>query len=386
MVGRKDVSRRIAIKSLAASVPAVAGLGSIAGNVRANSSIESDISDIRQRYEIHGVSAAVLENSYSDDKWEYSNGYNTPRPTYPELLTTDHRLRIASVTKVLTAAAIFKLIDQGRLGMSDQVFGSTGILSGSRWEDPHFSCPLTVNDLLNHRVKTLNYDRPVYVYPNQENADADDAINEVIQADELITRMHDGWCVTNGTGDYTNWSYAVLGAIVEEVEAGKFDHGDTFREFVRDELLANIPNVDKDGMGTVADQTYGVVEDEARHFDYRDGHATYEAEAMREPAWAWGSWAARPIEIARITRAVYEDDLWDTTYNEHDADMLYDGWLYHGGAQDGTLAYADCNDDYVVCLLINTRRDPDEHSEWDEYDSPRTELKTLLHDNWSDLV
>ncbi|ELZ06754.1 serine hydrolase domain-containing protein [Natrialba aegyptia] len=372
------------MKSLAASVPAVAGLGSVAGSVRANSSIESDIDDIKHRYGIQGVSAAVLENSSFNHKWEYASGYYTIPSVGNRVLTTDHRLRIASVTKVLTASAVLRLIDQGRLGMYDQVFGSNGILSGYRWEDPDFDCSLRVDDLLSHKIRTKNVSRPVYKYPDQENADADDAINEVLQADEITRVTEDDWCVTDG--DYTNWSYGVLGAIVEEVEAGMFSYGNTFRDFVRDELLANVSNVDKDGMGTVADKEFGVVEDEAGHHDYRDNESVYDSKAMREPAWAWGSWAARPIEIARITRAVYEDDLWDTTYDESDAYMLYDDWLYHGGAQAGTLAYAYCNDDFALCILINTRRSPDDHSEWDEFDSPRTELKTMLRDNWSELV
>ena len=39
----------------------------------------------------------------------------------------DHRFRIASVTKVLTAASIMRLAEEGRLQLTDRVFGPKGL-------------------------------------------------------------------------------------------------------------------------------------------------------------------------------------------------------------------------------------------------------------------
>ena len=40
-----------------------------------------------------------------------------------------HRFRIASVTKILTAAGVMKLVEQGRLSVADKVFGPKGGLT-----------------------------------------------------------------------------------------------------------------------------------------------------------------------------------------------------------------------------------------------------------------
>ncbi|MDF1740395.1 MAG: serine hydrolase [Verrucomicrobiales bacterium] len=59
-------------------------------------------------------------------------------------LRPEHQFRIASVSKSITAAAIFKLIEAGRIGLTEPVFGSGGILP---YEGPD---GITVYQLLTH--------------------------------------------------------------------------------------------------------------------------------------------------------------------------------------------------------------------------------------------
>ncbi len=46
-------------------------------------------------------------------------------------MTPQHRFRIASVSKLITAAAIMQMAEQGKLKLTDKVFGASGILSDS---------------------------------------------------------------------------------------------------------------------------------------------------------------------------------------------------------------------------------------------------------------
>ncbi len=385
MEGNGSFSRRTALKSMAAGVSSLVGASSIAGAARPSDSaddhVRNEIDDIRINYEVSGISVGLLENASSNrNTWTHVSGTNSYwMDPYPEALTTDHRLRLASVSKMLTESAILQLIDDGEIDQFDDVFGPDGILSGSEWRDPDLDpCRIDVNDLMDHEI-TADVSRPVYVYPDQENSDAQDVINAVIDAD-AISRDN---CYSKQ--DYTNWSHAVLGAIVEEVYWGGFYSGDAFRSYVEWNILNDVANVDRTGMGTVADNDYPVVEDEGRHFDYRDGHDVYEDDAMRDPAWGWSAWAARPMEICRITRAIHEDELWSDSYDSTDAYMLKSSdsseWVYHGGAQDGVLSYAYAGDEYSLTVLVNSRR------EWSSFsDDPDTAVKSEVRDHWDALV
>src|SRR5439155_13313726 len=48
-----------------------------------------------------------------------------------------HLFRIASVSKPITSVAIFSLIEQGRLQLSDKVFGANGILQARYGRRPY---------------------------------------------------------------------------------------------------------------------------------------------------------------------------------------------------------------------------------------------------------
>ena len=60
--------------------------------------------------------------------------------------------RIASVTKPITSVAIFTLVEQGKLNVSDKVFGPSGVLGNTYSKPPykHYVTDTTVDHLLTH--------------------------------------------------------------------------------------------------------------------------------------------------------------------------------------------------------------------------------------------
>ena len=46
-----------------------------------------------------------------------------------------HIFRIASVSKLITAVAVMKLVEENKLGLSDKVFGEDGILNDPEYLD-----------------------------------------------------------------------------------------------------------------------------------------------------------------------------------------------------------------------------------------------------------
>jgi CubicO group peptidase (beta-lactamase class C family) len=128
-----------------------------------------------------------------------------------ERLTTSHLFRIASVSKPVTSAAIFKLIEQNHLRTDDTVFGERGIL-GTRYGGPNYSeriQEVTVDHLLTHTSGG---------WGNLENDPM--FINVAMDHSELISWTLKNLPLQNPPGKafaYSNFGYCVLGRVIEKI-------------------------------------------------------------------------------------------------------------------------------------------------------------------------
>jgi CubicO group peptidase (beta-lactamase class C family) len=98
----------------AAAEPSPAERAAMAANARA----------FMQTYAVPGFSVAVGHAG----RIIYQDAFGVADREKNEPLTPMHLFRIASVSKPITSTAIFSLIEQGRLHLSDRVFGPGGVL------------------------------------------------------------------------------------------------------------------------------------------------------------------------------------------------------------------------------------------------------------------
>ena len=101
-------------------------------------------------WEIKGASLAIMRN----DSLVYAKGYGYADEEKGERMTSGHILRMASVSKLITAAGIMVLQERGQLSLQDTVFGEHGILNDSLFtaairEKAKFG--ITVEQLLRHQ-------------------------------------------------------------------------------------------------------------------------------------------------------------------------------------------------------------------------------------------
>ena len=89
--------------------------------------------DFMSQYTVPGLSIAIGEYGTP----VYAKAFGVADRTSKTRLTTDHRLRIASVTKPITATAIFQLIERGGLSLDDRVFGPGAVL-GTTYGGPPY--------------------------------------------------------------------------------------------------------------------------------------------------------------------------------------------------------------------------------------------------------
>lgn len=191
--------------------------------------LEKTINTFMRRWEIAGASVAVAK----DGKLLFAKGFgladkvrNTPVEPYS-------RFRIASISKLITAVAIMKLQEDGRLSVSDKVFGVDGILNDSVYSEPRdkrvFS--ITIAHLLSHEGgwTTRWGDQmfmPLIIADNMGMRPPVDT--KTIVRFALNKNLH----FTPGTGkSYSNLGYAILGLVIEKVT------GMPYEEYCRNEIL-----------------------------------------------------------------------------------------------------------------------------------------------------
>ena len=114
------------------------------------SGIDNIVTAFLRNWTIAGASIAIAK----DGKLIYAHGFGYADTALKTETQPYNRFRIASISKLITAIGIMKLQEEGKLNLSDTVFGPSGILN-----DPFYGEPkdkrvynITVAELLSHEA------------------------------------------------------------------------------------------------------------------------------------------------------------------------------------------------------------------------------------------
>ena len=83
-----------------------------------------------KRWEVNGAQLAVSRN----DSLVFAKGYGWAEKEKNQRMEPSNILRIASVSKLITAVGIMKLQEMGKVRLSDHVFGPQGILNDTLYK------------------------------------------------------------------------------------------------------------------------------------------------------------------------------------------------------------------------------------------------------------
>lgn len=110
--------------------------------------IDNAIQTFMTKWDVPGMSVAVAV----DERLIYAKGYGFAVKETNTPVTMWTQFRVASVSKTLTAAAIMKLVDEGKITLNQKVFGTGGILGTTYGTQPYSANldKITVRQLLDH--------------------------------------------------------------------------------------------------------------------------------------------------------------------------------------------------------------------------------------------
>lgn len=284
---------------------------------RLNTVLTNELSDIEElkgldrkitgymdRWFIKGASLAIMRN----DSLLYAKGYGWADQETGEKMNAGHILRMASVSKLITATGIMVLQDKEMLSIKDTVFGPSGILHGTPLDSliKDRNChKITIEHLLRHQGGF--YRDPLFSsrdVMNQMRLDCPPCKEDFFRL-VLGRRLR----FAPGTWQkYSNFGYLLLSEIIEEVS------GKPYEQFIREDVLAPAGCYDMHIAGNYYEDRR---ENEVRYYTHEgDGKFIEDYSGngqMVERCYGGnnvpllsgaGAWCGSPAEIARLVASI----------------------------------------------------------------------------------
>lgn len=241
------------------------------------------LSEWQAENHIVGMSAAVA----IDGRLVWSDGFGWADVESSVKATPRTRFRIGSVSKMFTAVALMRLVDEGRVDLDASVHRYVSDLPQKTW-------PITLRQLANHTSGIRHY------------RDADFAPDSPIgrnthfltDRDALTIFDHDPLEFEPGTRSlYSTYAYSLLAAALGAAA------GTTYQQVVHDLVTEPL------GLRTVgADQPYDLVPNRSRTYVYREdlGRTLHAAFTDNSYKWAGGGYLSSSEDLVRFASALLE--------------------------------------------------------------------------------
>ncbi|MBN2806479.1 MAG: serine hydrolase [Prolixibacteraceae bacterium] len=183
--------------------------------------IDQQVTRFMERSALKGVSIAIIEN----EKLVFNKSYGFADETSMIAATPEHLYRIASVSKLITAITVMKLVEEGKMQLSDPVFGPKGYFNEPEYLDirDRQLLDIEVLHLLNHTSGwTQRYGDPMFlpidiakIVGDEPPASIDTYVKYAISR-----RLH---AKPGSMYSYSNMAYAFMGAIIEKVSGMPYE-------------------------------------------------------------------------------------------------------------------------------------------------------------------
>ncbi len=183
--------------------------------------IDANVNRFLSRNNMVGASLSVVK----DGKLVFTKGYGYADKEKSIEVQPFNLFRIASVSKLVTAVAIMKLVEEGKLSLDSKVFGFNGILNDSIFLDYRDRKveDITVKQLLNHSAGFTNrYGDPMFipqVIANKRH------VSYPVKKEDIICFMLDKRLhYPPGTmSSYSNLGYSILEEVIEKTSGVNYE-------------------------------------------------------------------------------------------------------------------------------------------------------------------
>lgn len=320
--------------------------------------VDNRIATLLSTYNIPGASLAVTKNG----KLVYRKGYGLADRSTNQAVVPANRFRLASLSKVVTAVAILKLVQDGKLSLDAKVFGTGGILANDYGTPPYNAhlLGMTLRHLLQHVSGSWG----------------DITGGEMMaQNASLNNKQFFDWVLTTRPNpkapgsvfDYANMNYWIAGRIIEKISAK------TYVSFIREDVMAplGITLIDKAGKTEAEAKSdevkyYGQGNDAGFVYNFvtprrdADGGLLSSAPDMAKFLCAVDGFSTRPdvLNSASITAMTTGSAVYPSYGLGINTISAENAWFHHGSLPGTRTCFVRNGNGVTVVLLLNSRIDP----------------------------
>ncbi len=331
--------------------------------------IDEELERFRDKYGLKGISVSIIK----DEKLIFTKGYGFADLEKNIRTNPEHVFRLASVSKLITAVAIMKLVEEGKLSLNDKVFGEAGIIRDEKFLKIKDSQLLEVSvlHLLNHSGGwTQRYGDPMFnplrvaeILKQKPPVTVDSYLKFAVNR-----RLH----FKPGTANsYSNMGYLFLGEVIKRVTKKSYE------EYVNKEILYPMGIRDMHLANNYYEERFS---NEVRYYDQNDSSfiLPYNGDSAKVSKMyggndirllgSAGGWVASSIDLAKFLIHIdgfnkVKDIISETSFNSMTGGLgetlgwkeVYDNGLVRTGTFAGTVAVLyRGNDGIQWVFLCNT--------------------------------
>lgn len=205
-------------KSGSRSTRSIRGINAVLTNEMSDSEklgkMEKEVWNFMRRWQIRGMELCIMRH----DSLLYAKGFGWADQMTEEAMRPGTIMRVASVSKLITAAGIMKLVENGELKLSDKVFGPHGILNDTIYTN-HISdkkyYDISVEQLLRHEGGlTIRRGDPMFRTRDWMNIYHLKKVPDQQTLASIAVRKRLGY-TPGKSHEYSNFGYLLLSMIIE---------------------------------------------------------------------------------------------------------------------------------------------------------------------------
>ena len=222
--------------------------------------IDGFMEKFRQQNGLKGISLAIVK----DEKLVFAKGYGLANEEAQIPVTPNHLFRLASVSKLITAVAIMKLVESSKISLESKVFGKYGILNDESFlhiKDKRLE-KITVHNLLNHSGGWTQRYGDLAFLPKAVAKGTGESLPVNIDSYIKFVTTHNVHFEPGSNSVYSNLGYLILGKVVAKVS------GTDYETFVKKEVLEPAGIVDMRLGGSYLEEA---LPNEVRYYQPEDG-------------------------------------------------------------------------------------------------------------------
>jgi CubicO group peptidase (beta-lactamase class C family) len=312
--------------------------------------VETEVTKLLDHYGITGASMAIVR----DGNLLYTKGYGYADKENDIKTLPQHQFRIASVSKLITAVAVFKLIEANVLSLDQQVFGEGGVLDKAIYKahiyDERINS-ITIRHLLTHSAGWNPSKKGDPMFNPLLVTEGNDIFVDANLTNLISFALKQGLQHYPGReSHYFNLGYCMLGEIIATVS------GTSYEEYVQKAILEPL-RIESMALGK--NMKKDKLPNEVVYYDYHKRNSfTGSGKLVPRPYGGTpiellgpsGGWVANIIDLMKLLNAIDGHDSRPDFLSEESvkemtkmkAGILPMGWIAVGKNDDwlrtGTLA------------------------------------------------